>query len=82
MLTFRLIHAGGFWIAENGDVRVEAGTLPELDRELGLALGKTRKDGALDKIDVRMTFDNSVLPKWMRQYSNHYFNRVVTLNLV
>jgi len=82
MLTFRLIHDGGLWIADNGNVRVEAGTLPELDRKLGLALGRSKQEGGPDRIDVRMTFDNSVIPKWMRQYSNHYFNRVVTINLV
>jgi hypothetical protein len=80
MLELRLIHDGEFWIAENVELRVTGATLPALDRELARVLGRGRHRGEAE-IEVRMTFDNSVIPQWIRQYSNHYFNRVVSLNL-
>ena len=80
MLELRLVHDGGFWIAENGEFRVSGATLPALDLELARVLRHRRHCGE-SEIEVRMTFDHSVIPQWIRQYSNHYFNRVVTLNL-
>lgn len=81
MLTMRLIHEGSLWVAESGDIRASGRTLAELDRELAKLLGRDHPGSSGVSIKVRMTFDNAVLPKWMRQYSNHYFNRVVTIKL-
>ena len=30
-----------------------------------------------DSVTVKMLFDHSVIPEWIRQYSDHYFNRIV-----
>ena len=35
--------------------------------------------GAGRQVTIRMTFDRSVIPEWIRQYSQHYFNRLVTV---
>ncbi|MFO8058781.1 MAG: DUF5395 family protein [bacterium] len=75
----RLIHDGSMWLAENGETRASGRTLAELDRELGKLLGRDHPEVSGSSIKVRMTFDNAVFPEWMRQYSNHYFNRVVTI---
>ncbi len=81
MLTFRLIYERGYWIAECGDMRARAASLPELDKKLGKVLADMNPHSSGSKTAVLMTFDNSVIPQWMRQYSNHYFNRVVTIKL-
>lgn len=80
MLELRLTHDGEVWIAENGRMRVEAHTLAEVDRLVGAAAGGTTGANA-DQIEVRMYFDNAQIPQWMRQFSGHYFNRVVTIDL-
>ncbi len=80
MLDFSLIHDGQYWIAERESMRAKGETLPELDRNL-LAVLKNRDPKPNKKqLKIRMTFDNRVIPEWIRQYSNHYFNRIVTLD--
>jgi len=80
MLEFSLIHDGRHWIAERESTQAKGETLPELDKNL-LAILKNRAPKTNKKqIKVRMTFDNRVIPEWIRQYSNHYFNRIVTLD--
>ncbi len=81
MLDFSLIHDGRHWIAERGSIRVKGTTLPELDRNLQAALKECALDVRDHQTKIRMTFDNAVIPEWIRQYSNHYFNRIVTLDL-
>ncbi len=81
MLDFRIIHDGTHWIADKGTLVVRGRTLEELDRSLAAVVGEHFDVGDAAEIDVRMTFDNVTIPEWMRQYSNHYFNRIVTLSL-
>lgn len=85
MLDFRIIHDGKHWIADKGALVARGRTLEELDRNLAEILagpaGRRFGVGDAKEIDVRMTFDNVTIPEWMRQYSNHYFNRIVTLSL-
>jgi len=72
-------HDGKNWIAQNDALRVEAPTLDELDTELKRLL---KQKGYLEKgqkLDVFMACDRSTIPQWMRQYSQHYFNRIVRL---
>ena len=80
MLELKLIHDGEFWIAEDGDIRAKAKTLKDLDREIGELLKERERGSPKNQLKVLMTFDNSVIPQWIRQYSGHYFNRVVTIN--
>lgn len=80
MLELRLTHDGDVWIAQNRNIRVEARTLAEVDRLVGAAAGRMMRASA-DQIVVRMCFDNAQIPQWMRQFSGHYFNRVVTIDL-
>lgn len=81
MLDFRIIHDGKHWIAERGDCAARGRTLAELDSALAEAVGRHFDLEGQTEVDVRMTFDNAIIPEWIRQYSNHYFNRVVTLSL-
>ncbi|NVM22443.1 MAG: DUF5395 family protein [Desulfobacterales bacterium] len=77
MIEFIVSHDGKNWIARNEVLCAEAPTLEELDNELKKLL---REKGCLEKgkkLDIFMAFDNSTIPVWMRQYAQHYFNRIV-----
>ena len=70
-----LRHDGQEWVATSADIEARGRTLNELDeavatslREMGACGGRTR---------VLMTFDNSQIPQWIRQYAQHYFNREI-----
>lgn len=81
MLDFRIVHDGSFWVAENGSFTARGRTLEELDRELLGAIRQSLRIEDAERLQIRMTFDGSTLPEWIRQYSSHYFNRVVTMKL-
>jgi hypothetical protein len=81
MVDFRLVHDGAYWVADDGQVSARGRTLPDLDIALAAQLRRHPERYPGGALEVRMTFDNSVIPQWIRQYSNHYFNRVVTLQL-
>jgi leucyl-tRNA synthetase len=72
-------HDGKTWMARNDWLSAKAPTLEELDNELKRLV---KQKGYLEpgnKIDLFMAFDNSTIPQWMRQYGQHYFNRIVRL---
>ena len=79
MLDFRIVHDGNFWVAENESFTARGRTLEELDRELLSAIRQSSRGENSEQLQIRMTFDGSSLPEWIRQYSSHYFNRVVTV---
>jgi hypothetical protein len=76
-LTIR--HNGQDWLADNDVLSVAAPTLDELDHQLKLLLKtkKLHKEGT--KTRVYMYYDNSTIPQWIRQYAQHYFNRIVEI---
>ena len=83
MLELSLTHDGDVWIAQGVDISFRAITLKELDNQVrskvkSMASLEDRKSG---KIKVSMTFDNAVIPQWIRQYANHYFNRLLIVEL-
>ncbi len=70
-------HDGKNWIAKNDRLYAQAPTLEELDNELTKLV---KQKGYLEpgkKLDLFMAFDNTTIPRWMRQYSQHYFNRII-----
>ena len=80
-IELRLIHDGKLWIAQNESLTVSAKTLNGLDSELEKILRASQQYAVEEKLAIRMSFDNVVIPEWIRQYSNHYFNRVVTITI-
>ncbi|NOX20235.1 MAG: hypothetical protein GXO99_03090 [Nitrospirae bacterium] len=71
-------HDGKDWIVKHDAFEVRGKTLDEIDekvkqvvREKGLMRG--------GKAQVYMAYDNNAIPQWIRQYSSHYFDRVVEL---
>ncbi len=72
-------HEGGNWVVENSSLRVAAPTLEDLDREVAAQLRAAGVVAPGEQARVFMAFDNSTIPQWIRQYAQHYFNRVITV---
>jgi hypothetical protein len=72
-----ITHDGKNWIAGNDALYAEARTLEKLDNELKKLVKKKGYLKKGKKLDIFMAFDNSTIPVWMRQYGQHYFNRIV-----
>ena len=77
MIELIITHNGKNWIAKNNKLSAKGTSLEQLDNNLKKLV---RQQGLLDaheKIDLFMFFDNSTIPQWIRQYSQHYFNRIL-----
>jgi len=77
MIELIVSHDGKNWIARSDLLSAEAPTLEELDNKLRKMV---KEKGYLEpgkSLDLFMAFDNSTIPLWMRQYSQHYFNRII-----
>ncbi len=70
-------HDGKNWIARNDRLSAQAPTIEELDNELTKLVKQKGYLAPGKKVDLFMAFDNSTIPRWMRQYSQHYFNRII-----
>jgi hypothetical protein len=80
MIEFIVSHDGENWIAEKGDLRAEARTLAHLDQEVRRLLEEegTLRSGAM--LEVLMAFDTASIPRWLHQYQQHYFNRILRVH--
>ena len=74
-------HNGRNWTAKNADLFAEAATLEALDRKLRQMIQERGYAQVGKKLDVFMAFDHSTLPQWMHQYSQHYFNRILEVEV-
>jgi hypothetical protein len=70
-------HNGKSWVAENELCSLSASTLEELDLKVETHLRQTGLLKKGERMRVFMFFDNSTIPEWIRQYAQHYFNRVI-----
>jgi hypothetical protein len=80
MIEFIVSHDGEHWIAEKGNLRAEARTLAHLDQEVKRLL---KEEGALqdgETLEILMAFDTGSIPRWLHQYQQHYFNRILRVN--
>lgn len=76
-----IIHDGEKWVAKNETLRASGVTLNELDDDMKRSLSHCGKFKKGSKVTVFMGFDYSTIPTWLRQYTYHYFNRIVTIDL-
>jgi hypothetical protein len=74
-LTIR--HNGKEWIVKSELVELSAPTLEELDEKLKILLREQEIVKRGEKASIFMAFDNATIPEWIRQYSQHYFNRIL-----
>lgn len=76
-IEFSIKHDGSDWVIENQHLTISSHTLQGLDtkvRALLIDKGVVQKG---ERAKVLMAFDNSTIPQWIRQYSQHYFNRII-----
>jgi len=72
-------HTGQDWLVENESLSVSAPTIDELDRQLKVLLKEKLLLQEGVKVRVFMVYDNSTIPQWIRQYAQHYFNRILEI---
>ena len=76
-LTIR--HTGQNWFVENENLSLSASTLEDLDDQLKILLKRKKLHKKGTKTRVFMFYDNSTIPQWIRQYAQHYFNRILVI---
>ena len=78
-LEMILDHDGRNWVVSGNSMRITASSLDGLDKKLERALADKLQEEK--KLSVFMSFNNEVIPMWIRPYMNHYFNRILELPL-
>lgn len=76
-IEFSILHDGREWVVSNRSMTLSSPTLEGLDATVRKTLTEQGIVGKGEKAKVRMAFDMSTIPQWIRQYSQHYFNRVI-----
>jgi len=76
-MDFVIYHDGTNWCLTNDRLTLSSPTIKSLDAELIRILRQKGIVKVGEKKKVRMMFDNSTLPPVIRQYAQHYFNRVL-----
>lgn len=76
-LDFTIRYSENNWIVENESLHSSAPTLDELDINVKKLLLENNILKKGEKAKLFMAFDNSTIPEWIRQYAQHYFNRIV-----
>jgi hypothetical protein len=73
-------HNGSNWILRNNHFTLSAPTIEELDLETKRLIKEKGLIKKGEKVKVLMAFDNSTIPQWIRQYAQHYFNRIIVVH--
>jgi hypothetical protein len=76
-IDFTIKYSDNNWIVENDSLRSSAPTLDELDINIKNLLLAKKILIKGEKAKLFMAFDCSTIPQWIRQYTQHYFNRIV-----
>jgi len=80
-IELKLSFSGNDWSAENNEIKVSASSLPELDKKIGNILRISNLYEKDKLVQVYMFFDQETIPEWIRQYSNHYMNRMLEVKI-
>lgn len=80
MIEVIVTHDGKNWVAKNEFMSVAAQTIEILDTDVRKLVKQKVDCKAGENIRVFMLFDNSTIPQWMRQYAQHYFNRILEVD--
>lgn len=78
-MDFVIHHDGTDWCLRNEQIRLSAPDLSLLDERLRLVMRERGLIRTGETKKVRMMFDNATLPPVIRQYAQHYFNRVLEI---
>ena len=80
-VEFDLIHDGQQWVANNGHWQAAGESLHDLDEDVKRVLSASGQFPSGSRVVVFMGFDFDTIPTWLRQYHDHYFNRLVAVDL-
>ena len=80
-VVLKLIHDGKEWIVSNDSYKIRGESFEVLDTNLIDALRNSGEFQQGEKLTVFMGYDFDTFPTWLRQYHNHYFNRLVDIEL-
>ena len=72
-------HDGVNWCLTHERLTLSSPTLTALDASLARAMRENSMIEEGERKKIFMRFDNSTLPQVIRQYAQHYFNRVVEI---
>jgi len=78
-VEFIIFHDGKEWVVSNGVMSLSDPTLVGLDAKI---CGALKREGIVkpgERARIRMAFDMGTMPQWIRQYSQHYFNRDIII---
>ena len=79
-IEMHLQHDGRDWVAIHGRHVLRRPSLESLDEEVRRHLLRRRCLRPGERAQVLMMFDNRQIPQWIRQYSQHYFNRILEVS--
>jgi FKBP-type peptidyl-prolyl cis-trans isomerase 2 len=80
-IRLSLKHDGTHWVATDGNHSFAGKSLDELDKEIEKFLRNSERLQEGERVKVYMYYDNRSIPQWIRQYSQHYFDRIVEITL-
>ncbi|SDN78528.1 hypothetical protein SAMN04488516_10715 [Desulfonauticus submarinus] len=78
-MELTVVHDGKEWIAFDQDKEFRGTSLEEMDDQIRDYVLKSGRVGKGQRLKVWMYFNTAVIPEWMRQYMQHYFNRVLII---
>ena len=76
-----LTHDGREWVVRADGIEARGADWGELDESLRRALAGSGRYPSGSRVRVFMGFDFDTLPRWLRQYHYHYFNRWVEIRV-
>jgi hypothetical protein len=80
-ILYNLHSKGNLWLAERDGIRITASSLEELDSLISEHIRQEFSNHKGENLNIKMFFDQSEIPEWMRQYANHYFNRHIRITI-
>ncbi|RMG02497.1 MAG: hypothetical protein D6726_07420 [Nitrospirae bacterium] len=78
-MEFKIRHDGKEWVLENEEAILTSPTMDGLDQKVREYVHKRGAVKPGEKLEVKMFFQNETIPQWIRQYSQHYFNRILVV---
>ena len=78
-VELKLVHDGSDWIVTNDSYQISGNTFEALDIKLINALRDSGEFSEGSNVTVFMGYDFDTFPTWLRQYHNHYFNRLLSV---
>ena len=77
VMNFTFIHDGKQWIVWDEEIKASGRDLAELDSNLRSELGSLYEFQPGTRLEVKMDFDYSTIPEWMKEYQPYYIHRNV-----